>query len=127
MSEEVKEKRNPWRPTKYRPDFCQIAVDILSSGRSYAALAAELGVGKSSIVDWEKQHPDFSHALKIGLAKAESIWEEHRPAEVPPAIWIFTMKNRFGWRDKSETEITGKDGAPMSIRWMTDGETTGKE
>lgn len=115
-------KRPPWRPTKYRPEFCQVAIDVLSSGRSYAALAAELGVGKASIYDWEKKHQGFSTALKIGLAKAEMIWEEQRPAEVPPAVWIFTMKNRFGWQDKHETAITGKDGGPLVVRWMTETE-----
>ena len=29
-------------------------------------------------------------------------------------VWIFNMKNRFGWKDKTEAEISGPNGGPIN-------------
>ena len=36
-----------------------------------------------------------------------------------PSFAIFTAKNVLGWRDKTEQEVTGKDGAPFSVTIST--------
>lgn len=38
---------------------------------------------------------------------------EFAPAQFNSTVWVFSMKNRFGWRDKKE--ITGKDGGALKI------------
>jgi hypothetical protein len=30
--------------------------------------------------------------------------------------YIFSFKNNFGWNDKTEMELTGKDGAPIETK-----------
>jgi len=36
-------------------------------------------------------------------------------ADGNPAVWIFNMKNRFGWRDKHEIE-SRHEGKPVTIQ-----------
>ena len=35
---------------------------------------------------------------------------------------IFNLKNNYGWRDKTEQELTGKDGKDLTFGWMNHGE-----
>ena len=61
---------------------------------------------------------DFRETVKEAKALCEHWWEE-RGREMAmgldgnSTVWIFNMKNRFGWKDK--TELTGEGGGPMVI------------
>jgi len=50
----------------------------------------------------------------VGLAKLriEAYLEEKLFGKNVTGV-IFNLKNNFGWKDKNETEITGKGGAPL--------------
>lgn len=85
--------------------MCDTALNVLRTGRSIAALAAELDVSKDTIYEWKKQHQEFSDAIARGLAAAEMVWEENRRDDVHPHIWALTMKNRFKWTDKHESTV----------------------
>lgn len=105
---------NIGRPTKYKPEFCEIALKILREGRSQAAVAAELNVAKSQITEWMKRYPDFQNACARGLAAAESVWED--PAFCPslhPARWRLNMLNRFGWQDRQDRIHSGPNGGAI--------------
>ncbi len=99
------EKRVLGRPKLYRPGMCKTAIEVLSAGRSIAALAAELQVSKDTIYEWKKQYTEFSDAIARGLAAAEMVWEEKRRDDVHPHIWALTMKNRFKWTDRQEATV----------------------
>lgn len=90
----------------------------MAQGRGIAGVAVECGVCKETVADWGKRHPDFSRAIKIGQAVGEELWMA-KNGDMPPVCWIFAMKNMHGWRDKNETELTGKDGSALTVRWMT--------
>ena len=101
------------RPSKYDPAYCKKAVDFLSDGYSITALAGSLGIGISTLYDWEKAFPEFSAALKVGRAGATKWWEDKArdAAEQGNATAIvFGLKNRASneWRDKVETEHSGE-------------------
>lgn len=113
------------RPTKYRSDFPDRALGILRNGASLCEVAAELGISEETIHVWKRdgKHKPFTEALAAGTALAQAWWEKLGRAgaagkvDVQPALWIFTMKNRFDWTDKRETEVTGKGGGPIAITW----------
>ena len=103
------------RPTKYKHEFCEIALEVLGQGGSRAALAARLGISKSNLWAWEKEHPEFLNAIERGLTASEALWEspEWHP-ELHPTRWKMNMTNRFGWNgDKTESVLTGKNGGPI--------------
>ena len=64
------------RPTKFRPEYTQIAADFRSRGYSDAKLAHLLRVGAATLVGWKREHPEFARALEPDKARV--------PHSVPP-------------------------------------------
>lgn len=118
-----KKRKEPFgRPTKYRPEFCQDLIDHMSKGYSYETFGAalydkygkEFGVHKDTLYEWEKEHSDFSDAKKVAFMKCQQEWEELGIKGTQGSFiafsgstWIFNMKNRFKWRDRSDIELNG--------------------
>lgn len=74
-------------------------------------LALFLGFGdKSSLYDYRDKQP-FSYIIKRALLKIESCLEQMLTGNNVAGV-IFALKN-MGWRDKYETELTGKDGKDL--------------
>ena len=100
------------RPTKYSADFCEIVVECMSKGFSKEAVAGHLFISKQTLYRWEKDYPEFSDALKIGVELSRLHWEglsidyktftQKSGKRIEATTWIFNMKNRFGWADKQE-------------------------
>ncbi len=89
-------------PAKYKEEFCEIASEILSKGKSLAAVCAHLDIARCTLYEWRESRPEFKEALDRGLQKAQLYWEELGQSGVSGDIknfggapWIFTMKNRF--------------------------------
>lgn len=87
-----------------------------------ARFATMVGVTRETLHDWataknaegELKHPDFSYAYKKAKEYQEAILVEGTMAGAFQANFsIFTAKNVLGWRDKTEQEITGADGASL--------------
>jgi hypothetical protein len=55
---------------------------------------------------------EFSATVKRAKQRVEMAVEKklHSPACTGSIFWL---KNNAGWKDKSETELTGKDGGPV--------------
>ena len=123
------------RPSKYKPEFAEQAAKLCALGATDAQLADFFCVAVSTISLWKVQHPEFSEAIKVPKAEADERVEqslyrralgyEHDEVDIrvvggeivkteirkvyPPdtAAAIFWLKNRAGWRDKVETEVSG--------------------
>lgn len=125
----------PGRPSKYKPEFAEQAAKLCALGATDAQMADFFGVAVSTIALWKVQHKDFSDAIKVPKEEADQRVEqslyrralgyEHDEVDIrvvggeivkteirktyPPdtAAAIFWLKNRAGWRDKVETEVSG--------------------
>ena len=107
-------KRKPGRPSLYRPEYCQALIEWAKKGLSYESFASVPGVALQTLYEWEKAHPEFSEAKKTALPHSMVWWEKKgMSGDINPTIWIFNMKNRFGWRD-TKPEEQG-DRAPSRI------------
>lgn len=103
------------RPSKYEPEFCDQIREFLKDGYSVAAFAGHIGVAYSTVSLWEKEHPEFSEAVKQARAAATLWWEERNRESALGSSGgnatsiIFGLKNRAPeeWRDKTETEHSG--------------------
>src|SRR6516225_3005870 len=56
------------RPSSYRPEYCDRAIEFMGKGYSLTALAGELGESKDALYDWIATHAEFSHAITQGRA-----------------------------------------------------------
>jgi len=85
----------------------------MAKGKSLESFAGEIGVWKQCLYDWQKQFPEFSHAIKIGRAKQHKALENMALAQAAgqlkgsPAQLIFILKNTIGWRDQPEAQDEG--------------------
>jgi hypothetical protein len=116
------------RPSKYDPAFCDQVRDFLADGYSVAGFAGHIGVATSTVQLWEKEHPEFSVAVKEGRAAA-TLWWENRARELAlgtsngnPTTVIFGLKNRASdeWKDKTETEHSGGVSVTKITRTIVD-------
>lgn len=105
------------RPSKYKPEYCDMLIEHMHAGFSYEAFAGSIGVCWDTLYEWEKVHPEFSEAKRYGIAKGMMTWEQigmdgctGKIQGFNASTWIFNMKNRFRshWKDRTETEHSGE-------------------
>jgi hypothetical protein len=139
-------KPNPvGRPSKYKPEYAELARKLCLMGATDARLAELLEVNQDTITEWKKVYPEFSVSIREGreIADAEvaaSLYHRakgysHQEDDIkmfqgaiivtptvkhyPPdtAAASLWLRNRQGgaWRDKVENVHTGVDGAPIDM------------
>ena len=102
-------------PSDWESIMCLAAQD----GASDVELRCLLGIGESAWSTLLEDSEEFCRTVKKAHDLCRVWWERHGrkmttgQAEGNATVWIFNMKNRFGWADKTNTEITGKDGAAL--------------
>ncbi len=57
------------RPTKYKAEFCERLIAHMAKGLPYETFSAEIEVGRDSLYEWEKKHPEFADAKKRAREK----------------------------------------------------------
>jgi hypothetical protein len=106
------EKAKRGQPTKYTKDMPERIQRLFKDGKSLCTVCAELGICRNTFYEYVKVYLEFSTAYDRGLELSQSWWEElgrkGAAGKVPiiPAVWIFNMKNRFSWRDRSDITET---------------------
>lgn len=99
-----------------------VIIKVANKFPTLARFATMIGVTRETLHDWatskndqgELKYADFSYAYKRAKDYQESILVEGTMNGVFNAPFsIFTAKNVLGWRDKTEQEITGKDGESL--------------
>jgi len=80
-----------------------------SEGKSAVEVRHEIGIGRSAWETLLEDSDEFRAAEKDARELCEVWWERSGRTLAMAgggnsAIWIFNMKNRFGWRDKKEEE-----------------------
>lgn len=85
---------------------------------SITGLALFLGFeSRQSMYDYENKSKEYSYTIKRARLQIENHYEEALLSKSVTGA-IFALKN-FGWRDKVEQEISGKDGQPIESRQET--------
>lgn len=107
------EKKKVGRPSTYKPEYCEQLIEHMSQGLSFESFAGRINTTKQTLYTWTQQYPDFLDAKKRGEEKSREVWEKMgmkgmwSGKKFNPTVWIFNMKNRFGWRDQqNEMEVS---------------------
>lgn len=102
------------KPTKYKHKFDQIAYDLLSKGYSKEAVAGQIGISKQCFYEWVQKYDHFGDAVERGESASRYYWENvgmrgtlGELKGFNASSWMFNMKNRFGWAEKSDQNISG--------------------
>lgn len=70
-----------------------------------------LGITRNTLKQYKKKD-GFSDVIEMAKMRLENYLEEKLEGNCVTGI-IFNLKNNYGWKDKVEQEITGKDGASL--------------
>lgn len=114
-------KRIVGRPSLYDDAYPECLVEHMAQGYSFESFGGVIDppCSTDTLYEWCKVHPEFSEAKKRGSARSRHWWEMQGNLGMHmkgfnAAVWVFNMKNRFKWADRSE--ISGPDGGPIAIR-----------
>ena len=93
-------------------------IEHMAKGFSFESFAGLIEVQISTIYNWLELEKDFSEAKNMAFDKSRLFWErigieflvnKYQGDNLNTTLWIFNMKNRFGWRDvKEEKESNEK-------------------
>lgn len=61
---------------------------------------------------WLEEVEEFANVIKTGRVISEGWWVKEGRTNLQNKVfnyvgWYMNMKNRFGWKDKTETELSG--------------------
>lgn len=106
--------------SKYDPAHCAKLIELMSAGYSFDACAGYFKTSRKTLYNWCDSHTEFSEAKELATAAGNYFWE----TQLIEGIWktkefdekgritsikdcnnallIFTLKNRFGWRDRHD-------------------------
>ena len=107
-----KKKTNRGRPTKYIPGkSCRMVLKIaeLMTSQNFVHfcsiyhIAHLLNVHVDTLYEWQKQHPEFSEAIKRWETKRTALAFEFKGWS--DARWIFCMKNWSGMTDRHDISL----------------------
>ena len=97
-------------------DWQQTMLMIGQDGGSAVEVRCELGIGISAWETLLDDSDEFRETEKQRKALCEVWWERQGRKMATgdqgnATVWIFNMKNRFGWRDKIDVDNTSSDGS----------------
>lgn len=93
-------------------DWEEHILAMASEGASDVEIRAYLKISDDLWYRWIEEDDGFSRTTKTAKMLCHAKWEQmgrkmaFGEVEGNPTTWIFNMKNRFGWKDKTETEVT---------------------
>jgi hypothetical protein len=111
------------RPTKYKPEFCEMVDDYLEkcvdttdeNGKLKVNLptvedfADFLKVGERTLHDWKDQYPEFSQSLsKLVNAQKKKLLSNGLAGTYNPTIAKLVLSANHGMSEKTQTDITSK-------------------
>lgn len=121
------------QPTKYRPEYCEMLKEHMSKGYSFESFGAIVKSHKDTLYNWTKLFPEFSDAKKEAFELNRLFWEDQglkglweeteydekgkplKTKKLNSTVWIFNMKNRFGWVDR--VEHSGDEKKPVMLKY----------
>jgi hypothetical protein len=113
---------------KYKPAYCQHAIDFMAQGYSLTAFAGDIGVCRDTVLEWRKKYPEFADAVGIGQARSALWWEDCLRGAASgtlekynAASIIFGLKNRIpdDWREKIDHNIESANGTMSPVESIT--------
>jgi hypothetical protein len=112
------------RKTDYKPEYAREAKNYCLMGAIDEDLATFFGVTRRTIMNWKKHHPEFREAIEQGgkpHSDSKVIGRAFEKCmEGDSTMLIFWLKNRLGWRDRQDTQLTGANGEQLVFQISTE-------
>ena len=113
--------------SKYTKACCDKVIELGRMGYHLEEMASELGVTRKTLYNWRQQHEAFNEAMDLAQTHSIAFWaglpRRQMLGEVEnlnPTQWIFTMKNKAGWVDRTEQSVTQETTVDISIEELVE-------
>lgn len=100
----------------YDPKYCNMLIDHGKKGLDFESFAAEIGVSRQTIYDWEKKHVEFEEAKELAMNHRRLLIQKlligqssGKVKGAAPSL-IYTAKNILGWKDVITQEVSQDSG-----------------
>ncbi len=123
MAEEVKVQAFG-RPSEYHDGIPKLTRDYTEHHATkfedpvptVEGLAYLLQTGKKTLYRWEEANEDFRHALEEMRAKQGRLLQNGGlTGKYTPLITKLMLSANHGMREKSDMELSGKEGGPIAV------------
>lgn len=108
------------RPTVYKPEYCDLVVDLGRQGKSVVQMACAIDVVRSTLYEWCKDHPEFSDAFTRARQLSQDWWETQAQCGLTAdrfnaQLWSRSMAARFpeDYQERKGMELSGPGGADI--------------
>lgn len=123
--------RPRWRrpdQIRFRKRYCQELIEWMADGNTYEGFATVINTDRANLYKWETEYPEWVDAKRTAFEQCEQWWLKiakdnlisKREGSLNSSVWIFNMKNRFKWTDR--TDLTSGDESlkskPIDIRFV---------
>lgn len=104
------------RPTLYREEYCEMLIQHMKQGDSFATFGAILNppVSVQTVYDWAERHPRFLEAKTIGEPLAEKFWTGVLKSGATGQLR--RVKSEKVQLDQDGKPVIGADGKPVYDR-----------
>lgn len=107
---------------EYRPEYCDLLLDMMKEGATYYQVAAKIGVSYGTMLKWSKEQPEFGEAYAMGGDWARGYYdkkgnehlvieEEFRGTKVKfdTGLYKFMMGSRFNAHEQQKINVVIAD------------------
>ena len=131
---ENKEKPGRGRPTKFRPEYVDLAREYFTKPTwndefgiwifpTRVYFAKMLGVDLQSVKNWEAEHEEFGKAIAEGIDNSKELRISFAENEkINPMFTKFVLASAYGMTEKSAVDIGSGDGKPFEVNIRVIGE-----
>lgn len=115
------------RPQKTLKDLPRnwekLVLSHMAEGASKKEIIAELGIGSQLFYDLAEREEEFSNTIKKGTELSEAWWEKQGRTNLHnksfnSTLWYMNMKNRFGWSDKVNNDVTSGGSQVVAFNYL---------
>jgi transposase len=84
---------------------------LVAVGIRFEDIASKLDIGQDTLVKYYRRELDEGR-IDANASIGKTLFEQAKAGNTAAAI--FWLKTRAGWKETAVTEVTGKDGAPLT-------------
>ena len=125
----------PQSPFDLPEEWQDEIMDLYNEGASDVEIKALIHNWRGTFSDdlwdrWLLDEPEFSGTIKKGRKLSESWWQQlgregaNAKRPINAVMWIFNMKNRFQWADRTKSEHSGEVKVTAVERTIVNPETS---
>lgn len=108
------------RPTKYRPELCDLVIEVGEQGGWLCEMAEACDVARNTMDVWAAEHPEFLEALTRAKQKAQAWFEREgreglKADKFNAALWQKQMsaRHREEYTERLDQKVSGDPNNPV--------------